>query len=86
MGVITIDSARLNQVLIDVVWERVQQVERWGDQHHDDGFWLAVETEELGEVARAMLKQKPTENGNLREELIQVAAVAIAWVEDIDSR
>lgn len=42
---------------------------------------LAVLTEELGEVARAVLDEEPLED--LRGELIQVAAVAVAWAEGI---
>lgn len=45
-----------------------------------DGQRLAVLVEEVGEVARAMNDGK-----GLREELIQVAAVAVAWVEAIDT-
>lgn len=45
-----------------------------------DGERLAVLVEEVGEVARAMNDGK-----GLREELIQVAAVAVAWVEAIDT-
>jgi hypothetical protein len=40
--------------------------------------------EEFGEVARAMLEDDGDEH--LRAELIQVAAVAVAWAEAIDAR
>jgi NTP pyrophosphatase (non-canonical NTP hydrolase) len=40
-----------------------------------------VLNEEVGEVARAILE---SDNDNLREELIQVAAVCVAWVERLD--
>lgn len=45
----------------------------------DDGYKLTVLTEELGEVARAIL-----EGRGLRDELVQVAAVAVAWIEALD--
>lgn len=45
---------------------------------------LAVLGEEFGEVARALLEGKG--DGELRGELVQVAAVAVAWVEAIDAR
>jgi hypothetical protein len=53
-----------------------------------DAMRFAVLGEEVGEVARALLE---TSFGNdtdlhLREELVQVAAVAVAWVEAIDTR
>jgi NTP pyrophosphatase (non-canonical NTP hydrolase) len=50
------------------------------DAEMTDGERLAVLVEEVGEVARAMNDGK-----GLREELIQVAAVAVAWVEAIDT-
>jgi NTP pyrophosphatase (non-canonical NTP hydrolase) len=46
------------------------------------GQSLAILTEELGEVARALNEKEPIEH--LREELIQVAAVAVAWAEACD--
>lgn len=39
---------------------------------------IAILTEEVGEVARALLEVDPE---NLRDELIQVAAVAVRWLE-----
>lgn len=48
---------------------------------------LAVLTEVVGEVARAVLELKSLVNasGNtdLRAELVQVAAVAVAWLESL---
>lgn len=48
-------------------------------------------TEEVGEVSRelneretALWKGVPYDSANLRAELIQVAAVAVAWVEALD--
>lgn len=39
---------------------------------------LAILTEEVGEVARAILEE---DEDNLTEEITQVAAVAVAWLE-----
>lgn len=51
---------------------------------------LAVLAEEFGEVARAILEAgygtSGADDDHLREELVQVAAVAVAWVEAIDAR
>lgn len=44
------------------------------DQHR-----LVVLVEEVGEVARAVQGE-----GELREELVQVAAVAVAWLEALE--
>jgi hypothetical protein len=75
--------------LIDA--ERGRQAAKWHGPH----FWgigdcssgdvdivvkMAVLTEECGEVARAVLDAKPDD---LRTELIQVAAVAAAWLEGL---
>lgn len=67
--------------------ERNRQDRKWGDQSgHRDEHWLAILTEEVGEVAKAMLGADG--NGDISEaddevtkELVQVAAVAIAWLE-----
>ena len=42
----------------------------------------AILTEEVGEVARAVLDGTPY---LLRAELVQVAAVAVAWIEYLDA-
>lgn len=41
---------------------------------------VAVLTEEVGEVARAVLDR---DGDNLRTELVQVSAVAVAWLESM---
>ena len=49
--------------------------------------WLAVLMEEVGEAAREVLRQRVVGDGDvrrLREELVQVAAVAVQWVEALD--
>ena len=76
-------------VLQDVRSERRRQDILWGDQTgHSNFLWSAILGEEFGEVCNAALKShfgnKPLDH--LREELIQVAAVAVAWVEAIDSK
>jgi NTP pyrophosphatase (non-canonical NTP hydrolase) len=75
----------------DVAVERIRQIEKWGDQRHDDAWWCVIEMEELGEVARAVYERdtqttRKRDTDQLRDELVQVAAVAVAWIEDIDSR
>ncbi len=52
-----------------------------------DGHKLAVLTEEVGEVAKAILEQNDEiEQQDIRTELIQVAAVAVAWLESLEDR
>lgn len=48
----------------------------------DDPEWLPILVEEVGEVARALCEREPRER--LREELLQVAAVACAWADSTD--
>lgn len=47
---------------------------------HSDSVWLAVLVEEVGEVAKAMHEE--ASRTDLIDELVQVAAVAVAWLED----
>lgn len=76
----------------DIDDERERQRMTWGHAHDwgrgdcaspdvDMMVKVAVLTEEVGEVARAVLDKDPA---NLRDELVQVAAVAIAILEGID--
>jgi hypothetical protein len=68
------------EVLAEVIAERDRQDRLWGIQDHKPGKWLAILGEEFGESCRAVLEMNP----KYREELIQVAAVAIAAVESFD--
>lgn len=93
------------RVLNDLHWERINQREKWGEQHHPNGT-----SRQFGELAD--IKRQQTDNADrlgiltwkdildeeiyeayaeveleaLRHELVQVAAVVVAWIEDIDSR
>lgn len=70
--------------LNEVDQERDRQDRKWGSQRHlDDRTWLTILVEEVGEIARASLEHDPE---GLRKELVQVAAVAVAWMEGVDSR
>jgi len=69
--------------------ERERQEEKWGPCDHGAGHFLAVLTEEFGEVSKVLNeswegKLTPEEYHRLLEyELIQVAAVAVKWIEAI---
>lgn len=76
-------------VFAAIVEERRRQAEKWGGLHRwgagdcssravPDPVKAVVLAEECGEVARAVLDSDPE---SLRNELIQVAAVAVAWLE-----
>lgn len=66
-----------DEVLDLVANERHRQDEKWGPQHHRDERWLAILAEEFGEVA-----QNVVEGESPATELLHVAAVCVAWVED----
>ena len=60
--------------------ERARQDAKWGaNRHLENTLWLTILAEEFGEVARAILERDP----NLVNELVQVAAVAVCWLEMI---
>lgn len=61
--------------------EREYQLKQWGDQKHSDEKWLAILTEEVGEIAKAILEENDVE---LLKELCQVGAVLESWVTSRD--
>lgn len=63
--------------IADVLRERTRQDEKWGEQNHDDLYWLGILMEEVGELAQGIIEGSP----NYRKELVQIAAVAVAWAE-----
>ena len=76
-------------VFAEIRKERSRQLDQWGGPHQwgngdcsnpglPDIVKTAVLAEECGEVARAVLDMNAD---SLRTELIQVAAVAVAWLE-----
>lgn len=66
--------------------ERDQQDAKWGGRpgldRDDDHTYAAVLGEEFGECCKAWL-ERDTEQ--LRAELVQAAAVAVAWIEELDN-
>jgi NTP pyrophosphatase (non-canonical NTP hydrolase) len=69
-------------VLKDVVQERERQTSKWGDQQNNSHeTWNVIGVEEVGEVARAIYDKDDI--SHLYEEIIQVAAVYVAWAEGI---
>lgn len=66
------------QLIMD---ERFRQDEKWGEQNHGDLYWLGILTEEVGELAKDIIEYKPAQ-----KELVQVAAVAVSWLEALERR
>jgi NTP pyrophosphatase (non-canonical NTP hydrolase) len=76
----------------EVASERLRQDAKWGEQNHNPAMWLAILTEEVGEVAQAVCKAwvPPYTDDQIewlfryRDELVHVAAVAVAAIESFD--
>jgi NTP pyrophosphatase (non-canonical NTP hydrolase) len=79
-----------DEIFAAVIAERGRQAEKWGDEHDwgigdcssdlvSPAVKAAVLAEECGEVARAALDGTV----DLKDELVQVAAVAVAWLEGL---
>lgn len=83
------------QVITDVVKERVRQDAKWGEQNHHPAVWQGILGEEFGELCQA-INETIFDNGpeekkkggykNMRAEAIQVAAVAVGFVEMLDRK
>ena len=71
-----------------VAHERESQNMKWGVQSMHAPMWLAVLTEEVGELAQAIVeKECGRYSGGLdqiKKELTQVAAVAVQWLEALE--
>jgi hypothetical protein len=73
---------RYRAVLVEVVSERDRQLTKWGEQQHHPGVWSLILAEELGEVAERALHD---DAAGIRRELVQAAAVLVAWIEALDA-
>jgi NTP pyrophosphatase (non-canonical NTP hydrolase) len=69
--------------------ERKRQDAKWGEQNHELPLYLTILMEEVGEMSQAYLDAtfgaKDTAE-HVREEAVQVAAVALAIVECLDRK
>lgn len=71
----------------DVIAERERQHRLWGRQELSWPEWLLILSEEVGEASQAAgeLHFRLGSTAALREELVQVAAVAVQVIEAIDA-
>ena len=78
----------MEDVLNQIRAERERQNKKWGEQNHDDYRWLAILTEEVGELAQAILHDEfgGSHAGTAKTELVHVAAVAVQWLECMERR
>jgi NTP pyrophosphatase (non-canonical NTP hydrolase) len=72
----------VNKSLAQVGNERMKQVMKWGMQDHSIEKWVVILTEEVGELAKAVLEQ---DLDGVKKEAVQVAAVAAAIVQKLDT-
>lgn len=76
------DTVDQSLALIRIRTERRSQDSKWGSQRRlPDDTWLRILMEEVGEVAEVLNDGEGLER--LDEELSQVAAVAVAWIEAV---
>lgn len=66
-----------------VMAERARQNTKWGVQDHTPAEWMMILMEEVGEFARAEMeaRYRDADPIRMREELVQVVAVALAMLE-----
>lgn len=67
--------------------ERIRQTELWGDQWKPNSIHpfekAAILTEEFLEVIRELNDNRGNETVELHAELVQLAAVVVAWLESM---
>jgi len=85
-----VSHAATHAVLSEVFGERERQNEMWGLQHGPTSEWMQILMEEVGEAAKESnehtFSNKPGALLRMRTELVQVAAVSVAIIEDIDTK
>ncbi|MGM1047626.1 MAG: MazG-like family protein [Bacillota bacterium] len=82
-----------SDVIVSVYDERQRQDVKWGQQDHEPMAWMGILGEEFGELCQAV-NETHFDNGpearkkggyeNMRTEAVQVAAVAISFIEALD--
>lgn len=77
-GILRTEAPEHNMAIALIQSERWGQDKKWGEQNHEAGKWSLILTEELGEVAKSQLEG---DRVNYLTELVQAAAVLVAWLE-----
>lgn len=72
-----------SKILTRIVHERERQGVLWGDRRTPAIQWVALLTEELGEVAKAVMEG---DVASYEAELVHLAAVAVAALEQEQKR
>lgn len=76
----------MKQIFEEIAAERARQDAKWGEQNHDNSMWDMIATEEKGEISQAILHDEfgGDHAGTLRDELVQLGAVVVAWLQCLD--
>ena len=76
------------RIALDIETERQFQNRKWGIQTHELSDWMLILAEEYGEACKASNEAifRNSDLTEVRKELIQTIAVAVAIVDGIDSR
>lgn len=90
----------MDKIFNEIRFERERQNEKWGEQNHSPIEWIGILTEEVGEASKEAVDfhfadkkgyvpemvryEKWNSSTKYREELIQVAAVAVQMIECLD--
>lgn len=66
--------------------EQQRQFDKWGEQNHIQIIWLGILAEEFGELAKEVneVHFRTGNIDNLKNELIQTAAVAVSMYESLE--
>jgi hypothetical protein len=80
---------RAASVRADIDDERNRQDAMFGEQNHHPAYWLALLGKQMGQlgakvVDREWAADRDLADVNMREEAVQLAAVAVAMIECID--
>lgn len=78
---------RQQRIIEEILKERRNQDEKWGEQNHKPIEWIAILMEEVGEASKEIVNEYfigVNSKDSYRKEMIQVAAVALHMIECID--
>lgn len=84
MELIPVDKQSVANIIQAIKIEVARQETIWGVQNHSPDYWVGILTEEVGEVARAVIERDSVEK--ICEELIQTAAVCVSFAEFMKTR
>lgn len=87
---VELKNARQQRAVEDVLTERRMQDDIWGVQNHHPAYWLAIMGKQVGQFGSAVLNRewwtdRESATRVLRDEAVQMAAVALAIIECIDA-